>query len=124
VHSVLPIVGLYRNSSGRVRNVEKWQLLQLIIVEFEITARKRLFSPARATASRSACTLHKFARSIDKADQDSALINAARNTGRSLISNVLANREQFHQSRLVKESMPQIFMEYSCDVVLRSQSAH
>jgi hypothetical protein len=121
VHSVLPIVGLYRNSSGRVRNVEKWQLLQLIIVEFEITARKRLFSPARVTARRSACTLHKFARSIDKADQDSALINAARNTSRSLISNLLAHREQF---RLVKESMPQIFMEYSCDVVLTSQSPH
>jgi hypothetical protein len=89
-----------------------------------VTPTYSLFSPARVTARRSACTLHKFARSIDKADQDSALINAARNTGRSLISNVLANREQFHQSRLVKESMPQIFMEYSCDVVLRSQSAH
>jgi hypothetical protein len=45
---------------------------------------------------------------------------------RSLLAffNVLAHREQFHQSRLVKESMPQIFMEYSCDVVLTKQGAH
>jgi DHA2 family multidrug resistance protein len=41
-----------------------------------------------------------------KTDQASALINVARNTGGSigisLISNVLAHREQFHQSRLVE----------------------
>jgi DHA2 family multidrug resistance protein len=41
----------------------------------------------------------------EKTDQASALINAARNTGGSigvsLASNVLAHREQFHQSRLV-----------------------
>jgi MFS transporter, DHA2 family, multidrug resistance protein len=40
----------------------------------------------------------------DKTDQASALINVARNTGGSigisLVSNVLAHREQFHQSRL------------------------
>jgi DHA2 family multidrug resistance protein len=40
----------------------------------------------------------------DKTDQASALLNAARNTGGSigisLCSNVLAHREQFHQSRL------------------------
>jgi MFS transporter, DHA2 family, multidrug resistance protein len=44
--------------------------------------------------------------SPDKTDQASALINAARNTGGSigisLASNVLAHREQFHQSRLVE----------------------
>jgi hypothetical protein len=49
---------------------------------------------------------------------DPALIKAGRNTGGPLISNVLAHREQFHQSLLVTESMPQIFMEYSCDEVL------
>jgi hypothetical protein len=45
---------------------------------------------------------------------------------RSLLAffNVLAHREQFHQSRLVKESMPQIFIEYSCDEVLRRQGGH
>jgi hypothetical protein len=42
----------------------------------------------------------------------------------SLFFNVLAHREQFDQSRLVKESMPQIFMEYSCDEVLTRQGAH
>jgi len=46
----------------------------------------------------------------DKTDQASALINAARNTGGSigvsLISNVLAHREQFHQSRLVEHVIP------------------
>jgi DHA2 family multidrug resistance protein len=46
----------------------------------------------------------------DKTDQASALINAARNTGGSigvsLISNVLAHREQFHQSRLVETVIP------------------
>jgi DHA2 family multidrug resistance protein len=46
----------------------------------------------------------------DKTDQASALINAARNTGGSigvsLVSNVLAHREQFHQSRLVEHVIP------------------
>jgi DHA2 family multidrug resistance protein len=46
----------------------------------------------------------------DKTDQASALINAARNTGGSigvsLVSNVLAHREQFHQSRLVEHAVP------------------
>jgi len=46
----------------------------------------------------------------DKTDQASALINAARNTGGSigisLVSNVLAHREQFHQSRLVENAIP------------------
>jgi MFS transporter, DHA2 family, multidrug resistance protein len=46
----------------------------------------------------------------DKTDQASALINAARNTGVSigvsLVSNVLAHREQFHQSRLVEAVTP------------------
>jgi DHA2 family multidrug resistance protein len=46
----------------------------------------------------------------DKTGQASALINAARNTGGSigisLASNVLAHREQFHQSRLVEQVIP------------------
>jgi MFS transporter, DHA2 family, multidrug resistance protein len=46
----------------------------------------------------------------DKTDQASALINVARNTGGSigvsLVSNVLAHREQFHQSRLVEHAVP------------------
>jgi MFS transporter, DHA2 family, multidrug resistance protein len=46
----------------------------------------------------------------DKTDQASALINAARNTGGSIgvsiVSNVLAHREQFHQSRLVDSVIP------------------
>jgi MFS transporter, DHA2 family, multidrug resistance protein len=46
----------------------------------------------------------------DKTDQASALINAARNTGGSigvsLATNVLAHREQFHQSRLVEHAIP------------------
>jgi MFS transporter, DHA2 family, multidrug resistance protein len=46
----------------------------------------------------------------DKTDQASALINAARNIGGSigisLVSNVLARREQLHQSRLVEHAMP------------------
>lgn len=46
----------------------------------------------------------------DKTDQASALINAARNTGGSigvsLVSNVLAHRQQFHQSRLVESVIP------------------
>ena len=46
----------------------------------------------------------------DKIDQASALINVARNTGGSLgvslVSNVLAHREQFHQSRLVENAIP------------------
>jgi DHA2 family multidrug resistance protein len=46
----------------------------------------------------------------DKTDQASALINAARNIGGSigisLVSNVLAHREQFHQSRLVESVIP------------------
>src|SRR5205814_433006 len=45
-----------------------------------------------------------------KTDQASALMNAARNTGGSigvaLVSNVLAHREQFHQSRLVENVIP------------------
>src|SRR5271165_364141 len=47
-----------------------------------------------------------------KTDMASALINAARNTGGSigvsLASNVLAHREQFHQSRLVELVLPSI----------------
>ena len=46
----------------------------------------------------------------DKIDQASALINVARNVGGSLgvalISNVVAHREQFHQSRLVESVVP------------------
>jgi MFS transporter, DHA2 family, multidrug resistance protein len=46
----------------------------------------------------------------DKTDQASALINAARNTGGSigisLVANVLTDREQFHQSRLVEHAVP------------------
>ena len=46
----------------------------------------------------------------NRTDQASALINAARNTGGSigvsLASNVLAHREQFHQSRLVETCDP------------------
>ncbi len=45
-----------------------------------------------------------------KTDQASALINVARNTGGSigvsLVSNVLAHREQFHQGRLVENVIP------------------
>lgn len=45
-----------------------------------------------------------------KTDQASALMNAARNTGGSigisLVSNVLAHREQFHQARLVEHALP------------------
>ena len=45
-----------------------------------------------------------------KTDQASALINAARNTGGSigisLASNVLAHRQQFHQSRLIEHALP------------------
>jgi DHA2 family multidrug resistance protein len=43
-------------------------------------------------------------------DQASALMNAARNTGGSIgisiVSNVLAHREQFHQSRLIEHAIP------------------
>jgi DHA2 family multidrug resistance protein len=46
----------------------------------------------------------------NRTDQASALINAARNSGGSigvsLASNVLAHREQFHQSRLVEHVIP------------------
>lgn len=46
----------------------------------------------------------------DKTDQASALINAARNTGGSLgvsiVANVMAHREQFHQSRLIEHAVP------------------
>jgi MFS transporter, DHA2 family, multidrug resistance protein len=46
----------------------------------------------------------------DRTDQASALLNAARNTGGSvgisLASNVLWDREQFHQSRLVGQAIP------------------
>jgi MFS transporter, DHA2 family, multidrug resistance protein len=45
----------------------------------------------------------------EQTDQASALINAARNTGGSIgisiVSNVLAHREQFHQSRLVEHAI-------------------
>ena len=45
-----------------------------------------------------------------KTDQASALMNAARNTGGSIgisiVSNILAHREQFHQSRLVEHAIP------------------
>ena len=45
-----------------------------------------------------------------KTDQASALINAARNIGGSIgvsiVSNVLAHREQFHQSRLIENVVP------------------
>ena len=46
----------------------------------------------------------------NRTDQASAMINAARNTGGSIgvsiVSNVLAHREQFHQSRLVESVLP------------------
>jgi MFS transporter, DHA2 family, multidrug resistance protein len=46
----------------------------------------------------------------EKTDQASALINAARNTGGSIgasvVANVLAHREQFHQSRLIEHAIP------------------
>jgi MFS transporter, DHA2 family, multidrug resistance protein len=46
----------------------------------------------------------------EKTDQAAALMNAARNTGGSIgisiVSNVLAHREQFHQSRLVEHVIP------------------
>jgi DHA2 family multidrug resistance protein len=46
----------------------------------------------------------------EKTGQAAALINAARNTGGSigvsLVSNVLWNRQQFHQSRLVEHGIP------------------
>jgi DHA2 family multidrug resistance protein len=46
----------------------------------------------------------------DKTDQASALINAARNTGGSigvsLVANIFAHREQFHQSRLIEHVIP------------------
>lgn len=46
----------------------------------------------------------------DKTGQASALINAARNTGGSigvsLISNVVWDRQQFHQTRLVEHAIP------------------
>ena len=46
----------------------------------------------------------------NKTDQASAMIDAARNTGGSIgvsiVSNVLAHREQFHQSRLVETVIP------------------
>jgi hypothetical protein len=45
-----------------------------------------------------------------KTDQASALMNAARNTGGSIgisiVCNVLAHREQFHQGRLVEHAIP------------------
>jgi MFS transporter, DHA2 family, multidrug resistance protein len=45
-----------------------------------------------------------------KTDQASALLNAAKNSGGSigisLASNVLAHREQFHQSRLIDQAIP------------------
>jgi Major Facilitator Superfamily len=46
----------------------------------------------------------------DKTDQASAMVNAARNVGGSIgisvVNNVLAHREQFHQSRLVENAIP------------------
>jgi DHA2 family multidrug resistance protein len=46
----------------------------------------------------------------DKTDQASALMNVARNTGGSigisLATNVLAHRAQFHESRLVENTIP------------------
>ena len=46
----------------------------------------------------------------DKTSQAAALINAARNTGGSigvsLVSNVLWDRQQFHQTRLVEHAIP------------------
>ncbi len=46
----------------------------------------------------------------NRTDMASALVNAARNTGGSigvsLASNVLAHREQFHQSRLIEHALP------------------
>jgi DHA2 family multidrug resistance protein len=46
----------------------------------------------------------------DKTDQASALLNAARNTGGSLgaalVANVLADRGQLHQSRLIEHAIP------------------
>jgi MFS transporter, DHA2 family, multidrug resistance protein len=46
----------------------------------------------------------------DRTDQASAMMNMARNTGGSIgisiVSNVLAHREQFHQSRLVESVVP------------------
>jgi MFS transporter, DHA2 family, multidrug resistance protein len=48
--------------------------------------------------------------SPDRTGQAAALINAARNTGGSigvaLVSNVLWDRQQFHQSRLVEHAIP------------------
>ncbi|HKD48170.1 MAG TPA: hypothetical protein VKB67_10835, partial [Rhizomicrobium sp.] len=45
-----------------------------------------------------------------KTDQASSLMTAARNTGGSIgisiVSNVLAHREQFHQSRLIEHAIP------------------
>jgi MFS transporter, DHA2 family, multidrug resistance protein len=76
----------------------------------------------------------------DKTDQASALMNVARNTGGSvgvsLASNVLAHREQFHQSRLVENIVPsnpayqqtlqqvtQYFIEHGSSVVQAQQEA-
>jgi hypothetical protein len=46
----------------------------------------------------------------EQTDQASALINAARNTGGSIgisiVSNVRAHREQFHQGQLVEHAIP------------------
>jgi DHA2 family multidrug resistance protein len=46
----------------------------------------------------------------NRTDQASALLNAARNTGGSIgisiAANVLAHREQFHQSRLIEHAVP------------------
>jgi MFS transporter, DHA2 family, multidrug resistance protein len=46
----------------------------------------------------------------ERTDQASAMMNMARNTGGSIgisiVSNVLAHREQFHQSRLVESVVP------------------
>lgn len=65
----------------------------------------------------------------DKTDQASALINAARNIGGSigvsLISNVVAHREQFHQSRLVEHVIPSsVQYQQTLDQVTSYFAAH
>lgn len=51
-----------------------------------------------------------FGLAKEKTDQASALLNAARNVGGSIgismVSNIIAHREQFHQSRLVENTVP------------------
>jgi len=76
----------------------------------------------------------------DKTDQASALMNVARNVGGSigvsLAANVLAHREQFHQSRLIEQVTPssvqyqqtmqqvmQYFVEHGSSLVQAQQQA-